>query len=285
MSANAQLETRPTLLRVRGVHVWYERGLPGEQHALRGIELEVRQGDRVGLLGASGSGKSTLLHVLARLQVPKQGRVYSDAEQLPSLVFQFPERQLFAETVSDEVGYGLSASGLTKPQVEERVVGALEEVGLDAQAFASRAPFHLSAGERRRVALAGILAQRREVVLLDEPTLGLDRDGTRRLEHITAALHERGVAYWLASHDTDFVAATCTHLVVLVRGSVAYDGPAEDYWASPERVSAHGIRPPRVAQLAARLRAHGISGLSARSDAAQIAAALASVRHRHDSPS
>jgi energy-coupling factor transport system ATP-binding protein len=284
MKADAQLEARPTLLSTRGVHVWYERGLPGEQHALRGVELEVRRGDRVGLLGASGSGKSTLLHVLARLQTPRQGRVHSESSLLPSLVFQFPERQLFAETVAEDVGYGLSASGVAKPQVEERVVQALDEVGLDAQTFAPRAPFHLSAGERRRVALAGILAQRRDVVLLDEPTLGLDEDGTQRLIGITEAMHERNVAYWMASHDTDFVAVTCTHLVVLVAGRVAYDGPAEEYWALPERATSHGIRPPHVARLAARLRAFGVSGLSTRSDAAQIAAALAGVRHKHDLP-
>ena len=284
MSADTQSDARRTVLRADGIHVWYERGLPGEQHALRGVELNVRAGDRIGLLGASGSGKSTLLHVMARLRSPDRGKVHSESTSLPSLLFQFPERQLFAETVAEEVGYGLAASGLDGAEIGTRVQRALREVGLDAESFAPRAPFHLSGGERRRVALAGILAQEREIVLLDEPTLGLDRDGTRRLGSITRALHARNVAYWLASHDTDFIAETCTHLVVLSAGEVVFGGPAPEYWADPARAARHGVRPPRTAELAARLRAHGVGGLSEYPLPKQFAAALAAQRHKHDSP-
>jgi len=280
VSANIDVDTQQPLLQARGVQMWYERGLPGEQHALRGVDLEVRAGDRVGLLGASGSGKSTLLHILARLQTPSEGEVRSIAPQLPSLVFQFPERQLFAESVADEVGYGLAASGVPKAEIEARVQKALDDVGLDASTFARRAPFHLSGGERRRVALATILAQRRALVLLDEPTLALDRDGTRRLTTILGALHRQDVACWVASHDTDFVAETCTHLVVLVEGAVAFRGRADDYWAQPERAERHGVRPPRAARLAAQLRAYGIEGLAIRPGVAQLAGVLAAAHHK-----
>jgi len=277
-------DPRRTLLRADGIHVWYERGLPHEQHALRGVDIAVRAGDRVGLLGASGSGKSTLLHVMARLQSPDRGKVRSESQRLPSLVFQFPERQLFAETVADEVGYGLAASGIAHSELVLRVQRALRDVGLDAESFAPRAPFQLSGGERRRVALAGILAQEREIVLLDEPTLGLDGDGVRRLVSMTRALHERGVAYWIASHDTDFIADTCTHLAVLDHGEIVFHGTAPAYWADPDRAARHGVRPPRAAVLAARLRAHGVGGLPERPGAVQFAAALAEQRHKHDSP-
>jgi len=221
---------------------------------------------------------------MARLQTPDRGKVRSDSTSLPSLVFQFPERQLFAETVAEEVGYGLAASGVGHAEVEARVQRALRDVGLDADSFAHRAPFHLSGGERRRVALAGILAQERAVVLMDEPTLGLDDDGTRRLASITRALHERHVAYWVASHDTDFVAATCTHLVVLGEGKVVFHGPAAQYWADPRGAEAHGVRLPRAALLASRLRAQGVDGLAACPLPEQCAAALARQRHKHDSP-
>lgn len=272
------------LLRSDAVHVWYERGLPSEHYALRGVGVSVRAGDRVGLLGASGSGKTTLLHVLARLQAPDRGAVHAETRGLPSLVFQFPERQLFAETVREEVSYGLAQSGVLRDEIETRVHEALEQVGLPQREFAERAPFHLSGGERRRVALASILAQRRDVVLLDEPTLGLDRDGVRRLEEIMATMHGRGVAYWVASHDTDFVAATCTQLVVLADGEVAYRGPAQSYWADPERAQSHGVRAPRAARLAARLRMHGVGGVGDLPSASELAAALAHVHHKHEPP-
>ena len=284
MMPPSEVAAPSSLLRARGVHVWYERGLPHEQHALRGVDAEVRAGDRVGLLGASGSGKSTLLHVLARLQKPTQGNVASSMSQLPSLVFQFPERQLFAESVAEEVAYGLAAAGVTRAEIASRVDAALTDVGLSPEIFAKRTPFQLSGGERRRVALAAILAQRRSVVLLDEPTLGLDRDGTRRLAATLETLHERNVAYWVASHDTDFIAETCDQLVVLSDGAVVHRGGAETYWTHHERAERDGVRPPRAAALASRLSALDIAGLPARPSALQIAAALAAVRHKHEPP-
>lgn len=124
----------------------------------------------------------------------------------------------------------------------------------------------------------------RDVVLLDEPTLGLDRDGVSRLEGIMETMHARGVAYWVASHDTDFVAATCTQLVVFGDGSVVYEGPAQAYWADPERAQSHGVRAPRAARLAARLRMPGIGGVGDLPGATEPAAALAHVHHNHEPP-
>ena len=157
---------------------------------------------------------------------------------------------------------------------------ALEDVGLPPDDFAARPPFHLSAGEKRRVALAAALAQRRGIVLLDEPTLGLDLDGIRRLISILERMHARGVAYWVASHDADFVGATCTQTVVLDEGRVVFQGPAEQLWRDAERAAAWGVRLPRESALADRLRSCGVKGLPPRPTPQQIAGSLLALWHR-----
>ena len=271
----------PLLLEARDIHVRYGGGLPGEHHALRGVTLGVRAGDRVGVMGGSGVGKSTLLHVFARLQAPSAGELWADDRErrLPSLVFQFPERQLFAETVREDVGYGLRQGGVPQAEVDARVHEALQGVGLPPETFAARPPFHLSAGEQRRVALAAAIAQRREILLLDEPTLGLDLEGVARLVRILERMHERGVAVWVASHDADLIASTCTQVVVLDAGRVAFQGAADDLWRDSERAAACGVRLPRESALADRLRACGVEGLPPRPTADQIAGALFGMWH------
>ena len=269
------------LLEARDVHVRYGGGLPGEHHALRGVTLGIRAGDRVGVMGGSGTGKSTLLHVFARLQAPSAGELWTDYSQaqLPSLVFQFPERQLFAETVREDVGYGLRQGGVSQGEVDARVHEAMQDVGLPPETFAARTPFHLSAGEQRRVALAAAIAQRRDILLLDEPTLGLDLEGVARLLRILERMHERGVATWVASHDADLVATTCTQVVVLDAGRVAFQGSADDLWRDPERAAACGVRLPRESALADRLRVCGVAGLPPRPSPEQIAATLLGMWH------
>ncbi len=268
------------LLELVEAQVWYERDMPEARHALRSITLDVRTGDRVGLLGRAGAGKTTLLHVLARLQKLDAGKLRAVEGRLPSLVFQFPERQLFADTLRQDVAYGLREGGVVPDEVEARVLQALDDVGLDAAAFAERFPFHLSAGEKRRVALAGALAQQRGLVLLDEPTLGLDAEGTARLTGILERLAARGVAYWVASHDSDFVAATCTHVVVLDAGSIAFQGGSEEFWGDPRRVDACGVRLPRLAALRETLRDSGVPNLPPRAELADLVSALLGMWHR-----
>ena len=280
VAMNLPSASLPFLLALRDVDVSYERDAPGARPALRGVTLEVRPGDRVGLLGPSGAGKSTLLHVMAGLLEPQSGEVRAGAAErrLPSLVMQFPERQLFAATVREDVAYGLRESGVPPPEVAVRVEQALDDVGLPPAAFAARVPFHLSAGEMRRVALAGALAQRRALVLLDEPTLGLDAEGAARLLVILEGLRARGVAYWVASHDVDFVARRCDRVVVLEAGGIAFDGPAGDFWMQSEKAAALGIPTPRAALLAATLRALGARGLGGCPEESELAAALEALR-------
>lgn len=282
MNASASRADRPALIELHDVEVRYAGAGDGGVRALAGVSLAVRRGDRVGLLGASGAGKSTLLHVLAGLVKPVRGRVEGLEGAFPSLVFQFPERQLFAETVHEDVAYGLAESGVARAEVAPRVHRALEDVGLEPGTFASRAPFHLSGGEMRRVALAGILAQERTVVLLDEPTLGLDAEGVERLRDILCRLHERGVSYWVASHDTDFVAEVCDRAVVLDAGTVVFDGAASAVWRDASRAEQLGIALPATAALAARLAAHAIAVLPGAPAEDDLARALAARRATPD---
>ncbi|HZM16835.1 MAG TPA: ATP-binding cassette domain-containing protein [Candidatus Krumholzibacteria bacterium] len=268
------------LLQLRAVEVAYDAGLPEKNLALRGVSFDLHHADRLGLMGRAGSGKTTLLHVCARLVEANAGSVHAPQQREPSLVFQFPEHQLFAETVAEDVGYGLRQGGVAPGEIRTRVEQALEDVGLAAAEFAARPPFHLSGGEKRRVALAGALAQQRGLVLLDEPTLGLDAEGIERLRAILERMHARGVAYCVASHDADFVAATCTRLVVLDAGRVVFQGPTEEFWGDPQLVETCGVRLPRTAALAQTLRGYGVLGLPPQPDLRRIAAALLALWHR-----
>jgi len=259
--------------------VGFDYGVPranGSGGALSDLTLSVGPGDRVGLMGASGSGKSTLLLVMAGLRRPQRGSIERGA-QLPSLVFQFPERHLFGETVREDVAYGLREGGTAAAEIERRVRDALDEVGLPEAEFAARAPFRLSGGEMRRAALAGALAQQRPVLLLDEPTLGLDAEGCARLRASLARVHARGVAIWIASHDADFVAAACDRIVALDAGRIAYDGPAAEFWRDASRASRLGVHRPRAAVLADALRASGIPIETTFPDEAALFAAFAAL--------
>jgi len=268
-----------TLMHLRDVSV--HAGAPGSQavRALDGVTLQVRAGECVGVMGASGSGKSTLLHVLCRLTRPTRGSVQvADASAMPSLVFQFPENQLFSETVAADVGYGLRESGVAAAEIDARVDAALAAVGLEPQEFRQRLPFHLSGGERRRVALAGALAQRRALLLLDEPTLALDVQGVRQLQDILSKLRDDGIGYWIASHDADFLAVTCSALVVVQEGKVAYQGAAESFWAERERAAQLGVRLPQTARLRGELEALGITGLPTYPEENELVTALYRLR-------
>jgi len=277
--AGQQSFAAEVLLRARDVEFAYGADGRADMRVLRGISVELRRGDRVGLLGASGTGKSTLLHLLTGLLRPQRGVVERPVagDVMPSLVFQFPERQLFAETVREDVGYGLRQSRVPRAEVATRVATALDDAGLPPEEFADRVPFHLSGGEMRRVGLAGALAQQRPILLLDEPTLGLDHEGLRRLREILERVHARGVALWMASHDVDFVASTCDRLVVLDAGRLAYDGPALEFWADAARAARLGVERPRAMRLASRLRAAGVHGVPELATEAELAGALAAL--------
>jgi energy-coupling factor transport system ATP-binding protein len=259
------------LIRVdRLVHT-YTPGTPMARTALDGIDLEIGAGERVGILGCTGSGKSTLVQHLAGLLEPTAGCVWLDGvaaherseaagaqRRRTGLAFQYPEDQIFEQTVFREVAFGPRNLQVEADKIARRVDWALEMVGLDPAAVRERNPFTLSGGEMRRVALAAILAMEPEVLILDEPTAGLDPRGRRELlERIQACHAATGSTLILVSHDLDEVARTVERVVLLDRGTVASDGPARAVLSDVQRLREIGLDAPRPVALLHALRTAG----------------------------
>src|SRR5438093_2495205 len=224
---------------------------PGGQKALDGVGFEVVQGESVALVGPNGAGKTTLFLCLSGLRSIPSGAANvggldpaerSQRRALPSMVgiiFQDSDDQLFSTTVSDDVAFGPLNLGLTPTEVRQRVTEALEHVGL--RGFESRVPFHLSGGEKRRVALAGVLAMRPEILLLDEPSSHLDPRGRRELIHLINGL---SVTKIIASHDLEFILETCQRAIVFDAGRVVADGSARKLLADRDLMKARGLEVP-----------------------------------------
>jgi energy-coupling factor transport system ATP-binding protein len=258
--------------RIRCENLWYRyhAGLPTEQVALKGVDLTIRRGELIGLVGSIGSGKSTLVQHFNGLLEPARGRVLVDGVEVGKdrkalteirrrvgLVFQFPEKQLFEETVFEDVAFSPRNAGLSDEQVEHRVHRALEQVGLDIGQFAGRSPFDLSGGEQRRVAIAGVLAQEPEILILDEPFVGLDPEGCSQIQRILRQLHEEGATLVLISHHMDLVAALADRLVVMQNGKVAADDLPRNIFGDPGRTADLGIDLPQPARLSRLLKERG----------------------------
>lgn len=253
------------VLGVRQVSMEYGRGGPLHVTALDAVDLEVREGELLGLVGATGSGKSTLVQVMARLLEPTAGRVEHAAEadlqelhRSVGVVFQQPEDQLFEPTVFDDVAYGPRQLGVPDDELPGRVTRALEVLGLDPEPLLERSPFDLSGGEKRRVAIAGILSMRPRVLVLDEPTAGLDARARRLLLGNLADLHaERETTIVVVSHDMELLAALATRLVVLDGGRVRATGAPDTLFARETLVREVGLRPPPSVELLGGLASRG----------------------------
>ncbi|MEW9031459.1 MAG: energy-coupling factor transporter ATPase [Planifilum fimeticola] len=251
---------------VEGLSVSYQRGTSMERDALSDLFLTIPAGAFAGVVGSTGSGKSTLIRVLGGLLRPTRGRVrigsvlITPERQPPAtfagqvgVVFQFPEHQLFAETVAEDIAYGPRNLGLAKEEAAARVRRAMEWVGLPPE-VADRSPFRLSGGEMRRAAIAGVLAMEPRVLLLDEPTAGLDPAGRRELMERIRFLHrERGMGVVLVSHDMDEVARHADHLFVLSKGRCVFSGTPSQLFAQGERLLQWGLNLPETVRLIRRL--------------------------------
>jgi energy-coupling factor transport system ATP-binding protein len=253
------------------LHHTYLPGTPMQAPALRGVTLRIGAGESVGILGPTGSGKSTLIQHFNALLRPTAGTVRVAGEDLWApgadrrrarerigLVFQFPEYQLFEETVRGDVAYGPRNLGLGEDEIAERVDTALRAVGIAPERFADRSPFALSGGEMRRVALAGILAMRPQVLVLDEPTAGLDPRGKEELLDQIGALHRRGFTLVVVSHTMDEIVRLARRVVVIFDGRIVFDGATADAFARAEELRGWGLGLPQVAQLIRRLRERGL---------------------------
>lgn len=259
------------LISLEAVTHTYTPGTSFAVTALDQVSLTIHKGEFVGLIGPTGSGKSTLVQHLNGLLKPTSGHVrlegrdiwergmsLKQVRQRIGLVFQYPEHQLFDETVAADVGFGPRNAGLTGQAVEDRVTEALALVGLGG-ALADRSPFALSGGQMRRAALAGVLAMRPEVLVLDEPASGLDPRGRDEILGHVLGLHRLGLTVVLVSHNMEDIARLATRIVVMHQGRVLMDGAAREVFARTDALEAVGLSAPPMTLLARELRRRGLA--------------------------
>ena len=249
----------------------YSEGSALRTVALDDVSFRIENGEFVGIIGHTGSGKSTLVQHLNGLLKPTSGQVLIDGEDLNGehvnrralrqqigLVFQYPEYQLFEESVAKDIAFGPKNQGLSATEIDERVRYAMECVHLDYQKYAERSPFELSGGQMRRVAIAGVLAMKPSVLILDEPTAGLDPRGRDRILGMLEELHAReNVTILMVSHSMDDMARLASRLIVMSDGKVVADGTPREIFMQEDMMTSIGLDIPEAARLCARLRAKG----------------------------
>ncbi len=251
------------------VHI-YSPNTPFQVTSLDNISLEINRGEFFALVGAAGSGKSTLIQHFNGTLTPTGGKVWvcgidvsvkklrRDLWRRVGLVFQQPEHQLFEETVFADVAFGPKNMGLDTAEVRERVIESLHLVGLNPDKVGKMSPFSLSSGMRRRAAIAGVLASRPEVLVLDEPTAGLDPRGRRQLmDHIEKLRLERGITVVLVTHSMEEAAARAGRMAVLHKGRLVMEGTPRHVFSRVEEVRAFGLDVPAPAGLMHKLREAG----------------------------
>ncbi|MDO4289633.1 MAG: energy-coupling factor transporter ATPase [Eggerthellaceae bacterium] len=243
---------------------------PDAAWALRDVTLDVREGEFLGIAGHTGSGKSTLIQHMNGILQPSAGRVevcgadVSDKRAATAVrakvgvVFQYPEHQLFADTVYNDVAFGPRNLGLMFEEVDARVHEALTRVGLDADELAAKSPFELSGGQQRRVAFAGVLAMRPQILVLDEPVAGLDPAARRDFLNLIRGLHEQGLTVVMVSHCMDDLAALCDRIAVMKEGTLLREGAPREVFLHEDVLRAVGLGVPAAQHVANRLRAEGL---------------------------
>ncbi len=259
------------IIKLENVSYVYSRGTPFEKVAVSDINLEFEKGKITGLVGHTGSGKSTLVNLLNGLLRPSEGRVLLDGADIwekpkeiskiryrVGLVMQYPEYQLFDETVAADIGFGPRNIGLYDEETEKRVLEACDYVGVPAELL-SKSPFELSGGQKRRVAIAGILAMRPEVLVLDEPAAGLDPRGRRSiLGGLCRYVKEYGNSIILVSHSMEDMARYCDRVVVMKEGRVCTSGSVREVFSDYSLLSEVGLDAPSALKIAEGLRVRGI---------------------------
>ena len=258
-------------IRVEHLHYIYGEGTAFSQYALKDVNFTIEQGEFVGLIGHTGSGKSTLIQHLNGLLKPTKGTVYYNDEDIfgdgydrkslrskVGLVFQYPEYQLFEVDVFTDVCFGPKNLGLDKDEIERRARKALELVGLD-ESFYRQSPFELSGGQKRRAAIAGVLAMEPEVLILDEPTAGLDPKGRDEILGTISALHrERGMTIILVSHSMEDMARYAQRLIVMNHGEKIFDDVPKEVFKHYKELEKTGLAAPQITYVVHELREHGV---------------------------
>ncbi|MFC1553177.1 ATP-binding cassette domain-containing protein [candidate division KSB1 bacterium] len=232
-----------------------------EKNILSEINLSIKKGELLGIIGKTGAGKSTLLQLCAGLLYPTEGAVEIDKRKLfgqkdwknyrkkIGLVFQFPEKQLFEETVFKDVAFGLQRSNGKAENLKELVYQSLEKVGMSPDIYAQRSPHQLSNGEQRKIAIAGIIASDPEILFLDEPTMGLDYRSSSEIEKLVRNLHDRDKTVCVVSHNLDFVARISNRIIVLDRGKIIYDGSSDDLFYNDIKLKELSLGKPEIVSI------------------------------------
>lgn len=263
-------------IEVRNLTHIYSEGLPGESVALEDVSFEALDGQLVGLIGHTGSGKSTLVQHLNGLLKPKSGQIIVSGQDITDekvvmrdirrrigLVFQYPEYQLFEETVAKDVAFGPVNLGLSQEETDERVKEAIEMVGLDYDRVKNLSPFDLSGGQKRRVAIAGVIAMKPEVLILDEPTAGLNPKAHDDILNMVQQIHENEKnIIFLVSHNMDDIARLSDKVLVMNDGRLVMDGTPRQVFSKARELRQMGLALPSSMEIVAKLRENGfdISG-------------------------
>ncbi len=259
-------------VKVENLRHIYNQGQPGETAALDDVSFEIENGSITGLIGHTGSGKSTLVQHLNALLKPDSGKIFigdtditekdvklMDIRKRVGLVFQYPEYQLFEASVKEDVAFGPKNLGLEEEEINIRVDEALRLVGLDPEVHGNRSPFELSGGQKRRAAVAGVIAMKPKVLILDEPTAGLDPRSHMEILDMIRTIHaEQKCTIIIVSHNMDDVAALCDRVIVMNKGKVALNGSPKEVFSQDDYLKSIGLGLPAAKELLYKMKQKGL---------------------------
>lgn len=260
------------MIRTEHLNYVYQLGMPYEKHALNDVNITISKGSFTALIGHTGSGKSTLIQHFNGLIKPTSGNIFIDGVNIcdgkanlknirkkVGLVFQYPEHQLFEDTVYKDIAFGPKNMGLSDSEIKKRVLDALSLVNLDEDVL-DKSPFDLSGGQKRRVAIAGVLSMDPKILILDEPTAGLDPKGRDYILNVLKDLHKKkSMTILLVSHSMEDVAKVCDNIIVMNKGSVFMQGSVDEVFKKEEELVSIGLNVPQITTLFSRLKKMGAS--------------------------
>ncbi len=272
----------------------YNKGAAFQKQALNKISVNIEDGEFVAIVGHTGSGKTTFVQHLNALIRVQSGQLTVNGIDLAArkvdlkklrgevgMVFQYPEYQLFADTVEQDVAFGPKNIGVPKTEIADRVKFALQQVGMQYDKVAHKSPFELSGGEKRRVALAGVLAMHPKVLVLDEPTAGLDPQGKKEILQLVNTLNkDNGITVIMVSHDMNEVYENARRILVLKEGEIRYDLPPQQLFAKEQEIQELNLEVPYMAQFVNVLRQHGMEADSELLTPEQVCQAVVELRNK-----